>query len=54
MIEKFIVNPPQFFQKKIPDYEENTNVCLYLLRNQELAVPGRDLQTILLELYEFE
>jgi hypothetical protein len=25
---------------------------MYLLRNQELLVPGRDLQTISLELYE--
>lgn len=36
--------------QKIPDYEENTQ--MYPLRNQELLVPGRDPQTILLGLYE--
>lgn len=36
--------------QKIPDHEENTQ--MYPLRNQELLVPGRDPQTILLGLYE--
>ena len=37
--------------KKNPDHEENTQ-NMYLLRNQDLLVPGRDPQTISLELYE--